>query len=219
MKATDRSALSYAIRRRLIAFEDPPNPAPKDDDKKDDKREDTRTPEEIEAANALELRWKGLKLPDGVEVRDEKITERTIAKARELGLDPDKAQTALNFVAQETADAVHKAVEDHSPGGAEWKKMVEKFEADALKHPELGNGSAEKLQAAVTKARAVLGKYFPKSVTDFLQETGYGSRPDVILGFLNIAKAAGEGNFETPKVPDEKSRAEKFYPEKKKKDE
>lgn len=218
MKRIDRNPIGVLIGRRLIAFSPEGGPAPepkKEEPASEPKKEDTRTPEEIEAANALELRWKGLKLPDGVEVRDEKLPERTVTKARELGLDPDKAQVALNFVAQETADAVHRAIEDHSPGGAEWKKQVEQWEKEALKHAEIGNGSPEKLQAAVTKSRMVLDKFFPKSVKDYLQETGFGSRPDVILGFLNIAKAAGEGTFDAPKVPDTRTRAEKFYPEKK----
>lgn len=205
---------------RSTVFEDPPNPAPapKPEDKKDDPPPE-ETPEQKEAKEkeALELRWKGLKLPDGVTAFDPKLPERTVAKARELGLSPEHAEGVLAFANQEVLEQVDRAVKAHSPGGAEWNKQVEKWEAEALEDLDIGAGNAEKLQAAITKSRAVLDKFFPASVKKFLNDTGYGSRPDVIKGFLAIAKAAGEGAFEvaSPEAKN-KDRAKKFFGEKEK---
>lgn len=208
---------------RNIAFEDPPTPAPapkpapapepKPAPKEGDPAPE-ETPEQKEAKEkeALELRWKGLKLPDGVVAFDPKLPERTVAEARKLGLSPEHAAGVLHFVNQEALEGMDKAVKAHSPGGAEWKKQVDKWEEEALADLDIGAGNVERLQAAVTKSRAVLDKFFPASVKKFLNDTGYGSRPDVIKGMLAIAKAAGEGAFEVaPPDAATKDRAKKFY--------
>lgn len=212
-----RSMLGTMIGRRMIHFEDPPipappAPAPKPEDKKEDPPvEETPEQKEQKEKEALELRWKGLKLPEGQELIDPKLSERTVAEARKRGLSFEQAEGVLVFVNQEAAAIVDAAVKAHSPGGAEWNKQVETWEEEALNDLDIGAGKPERLQAAVTKARAVLDKFFPPSVKKYLHETGFGSRPDIIKGFLNIAKAAGEGTFDVAGPEVTKDRAKKFY--------
>lgn len=164
-----------------------------------------------------------VKLPDGSPL-DVAIVERTTALARELGLGNEAAQTLLDKMAGEETDrlaAQTKAAEADlaawKPGGESWKARDDGWRADALKDPEIG-GSPEKLQASVTLAHrglaALVSPEKAKQVTDFFEETGYGSHPMV----LSILAAAGRKTQEGALVfgagvpPAPKSVAERMYP-------
>jgi hypothetical protein len=130
-----------------------------------------------------------LKLPEK-SLLDATVTERTTAIARTLGLsNDDSAQKVLDFTNQEVASAVEATMKAYQPGGAEWTAQVDQWKKAALADPELGNGKQETLDAAATKAKAVLDRFFPESVKQFLHSTGYGANPDLVKALLGIAKA------------------------------
>jgi hypothetical protein len=154
-----------------------------------------------------------LKLPEK-SLLDATATERTTAIARTLGLsNDDSAQKVLDFTNQEVASAVEATMKAYQPGGAEWTAQVDQWKKAALADPELGNGKQETLDAAATKAKAVLDRFFPESVKQFLHSTGYGANPDLVKALLGIAKAQGEGSFVTgaPGGGTKKSTADVLY--------
>jgi hypothetical protein len=131
-----------------------------------------------------------------------------------LGLsNDDSAQKVLDFTNQEVASAVEATMKAYQPGGAEWTAQVDQWKKAALADPELGNGKQETLDAAATKAKAVLDRFFPESVKQFLHSTGYGANPDLVKALLGIAKAQGEGSFVTgaPGGGTKKSTADVLY--------
>jgi hypothetical protein len=102
-----------------------------------------------------------LKVPEK-SLLDATVTERTTAIARTLGLsNDDAAQKVLDFTHQEVASAVEATMKAYQPGGAEWTAQVDQWKKAALADPELGNGKQETLDAAATKAKAVLDRFFP----------------------------------------------------------
>lgn len=156
-----------------------------------------------------------LKVPEK-SILDATVTERTTAIARTLGLsNDDAAQKVLDFTNQEVATAVEATMKSYQPGGAEWTAQVDQWKKAALADPELGAGKQETLDANATKAKAVLDRFFPESVKQFLHSTGYGAHPDLVKALLKIAKAAGEGSFVTgaPGGGTKKSTADILYGE------
>jgi hypothetical protein len=138
-----------------------------------------------------------LKLPEK-SVLDATVTERTTAIARELGLSTDDgAQKVLDFTNQEVAKALEATVAAHQPGGAEWTKQADAWKAAAFADPDLGDGKQAVFDATVAKAKAVLEKFAPPGMIEFLHNTGYGSNPDVLRFLSKIAKASGDGSLIT----------------------
>lgn len=164
-----------------------------------------------------------LKLPEQTSLGTA-VVERTAAIARELGLSQDNAQKTLEFVNTEVAAQLAAVTEAHQPGGAEWTKNVEGWEAAALADPDLGgSGKPEVLKANAALAQRVLASFFPPTVKEFLVETGFGSNPDVLRGFVKIGRAMSEGSLVTAApaataaaTPEEK--AQRMYPSMAKKD-
>lgn len=164
-----------------------------------------------------------LKLPEQTSL-DTAVVERTAAIARELGLSQDHAQKTLEFVNTEVAAKLAAVTEAHQPGGAEWTKNVEGWEAAALADPDLGgSGKPEVLKANADLAQRVLASFFPPSVKEFLIETGFGSNPDVLRGFVKIGRSMSEGSLviaapaaTSAVTPEEK--AQRMFPTMKKKD-
>jgi hypothetical protein len=149
-----------------------------------------------------------LKLPEKTSL-DAKITERTAATARTLGLSNEAAQKTLDFIAQEAATAAEARVaaasaewsapsEQNPEGGTKWREQEEKWRADSLADKDLGGGKPELLQANVGLVNRVLATYFDKESIDFFTKSGLGSHPALLRGFLKIAKAAGESTLVRP---------------------
>jgi hypothetical protein len=134
-----------------------------------------------------------LKLPADSKA-DPAIVERTAAIARELGLSNEAGQKLLETVHAEVVAREAAIAEAAKPGGTAWKENVDRLAAVALADPEVG-GSPEKLAANVELGKAVLTKFFPAEVKDFLNETGLGSDPRVLRGLVKIAKSMGEGSL------------------------
>lgn len=142
------------------------------------------------------------------------LIDTTAATARSLGLSNENAQKLLDSFATEHQKQLQTALSSHQQGGAEWTKRVETWEAQIEKDPELGG---EKLRANAAMGNRVLKTFFPKTVSDFLIETGYGSHPDVLRALLKIGKAMGEDKLIAPEVPSSSSEPktelkDKLYP-------
>jgi hypothetical protein len=145
-------------------------------------------------------------------VLDKAILTEVETTARQLGLDNAGAQSMLTFLDGKVAAHIEATLANAKPGGAEWTKNVESWEAQALADADLG-GSPDKLKVNAQKAAKVLATYFPPAVHTFLHETGFGSHPEVLRGLLKIAAATAEGDFVKPgDAPTTKpSVAELFY--------
>lgn len=148
-----------------------------------------------------------LKIPDG-SLLDAAHVDKLTAFAKEQKLTNAQAQVILN----RENEAVASYVTAHKPGGEVWNKLVTDWESAALVDKEIG-GSKEVLAANVELGKRVIDRYFPEPIRKFLQESGYGSNPDVLRGFVKLGKAAGEDKIERPNTTptDQKSTAELFY--------
>jgi len=151
-----------------------------------------------------------LKLSDDTKL-DPKLTERTAATARTLGLSNENAQKALEFIAQEVAthsdQRVATALADYSApskenpqGGAKWREQEQQWRDAALKDAELGAGKPEALKANTDLGEKVLAKFGDEKLLDFLHSTGLGSNPDVMKFLVRIGKSMKESEL----IPDSK---------------
>lgn len=149
-----------------------------------------------------------LKLPENSKV-DAKLTERTAATARTLGLSNEAAQKTLDFITQEVATHAEAraaaAIADYSAptkdnpeGGAKWREQEEKWRADSLADKDLGNGKPDQLAASVTMAKRVLATYADKDAIEFFNSSGLGSHPATLRFLVKIGKAAGESTLVKP---------------------
>lgn len=178
--------------------------APTDDKKVEEKPADKKVPDKY-----------NLKLPDKSTLQPN-ILEAVSATARELGLPDDaSAQKVVDFaekILKSHLDAMGEAV---APGGTEWTKNVDGWEADALADKEIG-GSPEALSASAKRAQRVLKTFFGPAVSQMLHNTGFGSHPEVLRAFNKIAKVLGEDKLVVIDAPPEKkskSLEDKFYSE------
>lgn len=140
-----------------------------------------------------------LKLPEKSTL-DPAIVERTAATARALGLSPDAAQKVLELAHQEIASHVDALTKAHQPGGAEWKKIVDAWDAEIKADPRLGATPDERL-ANVQKGQQVISRYYEKHPEDaaafkeFLEDSKLGSHPAFARFSVWLGKAAGEGDI------------------------
>lgn len=128
---------------------------------------------------------------------DSAVLERTVAIARERGLSPEQAQAAVDLVNQEVASTRTSLMESYQPGGAEWTKNAEAWEAETLADPALGK-TPEERKAAVAVGASVLKRYaeaepeHAKGFTEFFETSALGNHPAVAKFFHWLGKAAGE---------------------------
>lgn len=157
-----------------------------------------------------------LKLPEQSANLDAKLVERTGAIARDLGLSQDAAQKMLDAVVKEVGSHHQAALEAYKPGGKEWTKQVDGWEAVALADTEIG-GTADALKTSGELGKRVLATFGSESLYKFLHETGFGSHPDVIRFLRRVGKAMDEGSLVTAGAQDEgaPSLADKLYGKKK----
>ncbi len=150
-----------------------------------------------------------IKLPDGA-LLDPSHVEKVSAYAKEHKLSNEDAQRVLerdNAVLMDFFEA-------QKHGGPEWTKRVDEWEKLALADKEIG-GTPENLKASAELGKRVISKYFPESIIGWLNETGYGSHPDILKGFAKLGKMMTDDQLVQPgHVPAaQKSREEKFYGE------
>ncbi len=137
-----------------------------------------------------------LTLPENA-VIDDKTLERAATTARELGLSNESAQKMVNFLNEQNAARDASILESNRPGGAEWTARTTEWAQQALKDEVVG-GSPAKLQESVTLAKRALTEFFPPEVSEFLEETGFGSNPALLRGLAKIGKTMSEGDIHQP---------------------
>lgn len=155
-----------------------------------------------------------LKLADGSTLPPT-LVEKTAATARSLGLSNAKAQALLDATAAEVTAHAEAVLASYKPGGTEYTKQEQAWAAQALADTEIG-GSKEKLDENVAQAAKVIATFFPESIYKFLNDTGFGSHPDVIRGFAKLGRAMSEGKIVEgaqlgTHTKEEKTAAEKIY--------
>jgi hypothetical protein len=150
-----------------------------------------------------------LKLPDGSTLAADQV-EKIASFAKERGLSNDQAQALV----QREHEAKVSFDEANKPGGADWTKRVSDWEKTALADKEIG-GSEEALKANVEHGRRVLQKYFPESISKFLNESGFGSHPDIIRGFSKLGKMMADDRLVIPgaSAGNKQPLENVFYPE------
>lgn len=165
-------------------------------------------------------KYEGLKLPEKTKA-DPALIERTAATARTLGLSQENAQKTLDFIAQEVnshAEARVKEITDaYAPGGSGWKEVVEKWNADALADPNVGNGKPELLAQKKALAEKVAARFGDQAFVDLLKNDPMGSHPAVVRFLSSIGAAMGEKGLVIPPTgsePATKKTSELFYPPK-----
>lgn len=159
-----------------------------------------------------------LKTPDG-SLLDPKHIEALQSYAKEKGLSNDEAQALLERESGAVAAFARGQQEAHKRGGTEWTKRVDGYEAALKADKELGG---EAFAANAEIAKRAIDRFAPE-LKPILDETGFGSHPDLFRAFHRIGKAMEEDKLVNPgsKAPgqgDKKSTAEKFYGGKKEKD-
>ena len=125
-----------------------------------------------------------LKVPATGAFLDPAFVERTAAHARALGLSNEGGQRYLDSLVAE--------IVAFQPGGAEWTRQNVANKAAALAHPDLGNGSEQKLAEVTTLAQQALTKWFPEIPDAFLKATGLASKPELLIGLARLARAGSE---------------------------
>lgn len=147
-----------------------------------------------------------IKLPDGA-LLDPAHVEKVSAYAKEHKLSNDEAQRVLerdNAVLAEYFDANKK-------DGPEWTRRVNEWEGLALADKEIG-GTPENLKASAELGKRVINKFFPESIVGWLNETGYGSHPDILKGFVKLGKMMADDQLVQPgNVPGNKKSVEDLF--------
>jgi hypothetical protein len=178
----------------------------------------------VEAAKPKAPEKYDLKLPEKASI-DAKLTERTAATARTLGLSNEAAQKTLDFITQEAAAHAEARVaaalaefsapsQDNPDGGPKWREQEEKWRADSLADKDLGAGNPAQLDANVKLANRVLATYADKEAIDFFNKSGLGSHPATLRFLVKLGKAAGESVLVRPdgeKPADAKRPADRIY--------
>lgn len=118
------------------------------------------------------------------------------AKALKVMTDAD-AQSLVGLAHAEAAEVIKTYAEARAPGGAVHKELVKQYEAEALKHPALGNGDPQALERKALQAGLVLNKYAPE-LAPLLKETGFAARAEVLVFLNRIHDAMSEKSLALP---------------------
>lgn len=155
-----------------------------------------------------------LTVPEGSPL-DPAVLTRITDLAQKAGVtDEQAAQDIVALLHGEVTASIESLRTAFAKDGAEWTKMVQSHEAEALKDPLLGANDPAKLSVAVTEAKTVLGKFAPEGFSAFLDESGLGSHP----AFLKFARAVYAGMKEdrhvngAPPPPKPKTAAQRMFP-------
>lgn len=182
-----------------------------------------------EAARLAELntvpKTYDLKVPDTF-TGDATLVERTAARARTLGLNNARAQGLLDATVEEVttreaalaakqAEGQQHLVTEWSPGGTKFVERQTQWEKAVQADPELG-ATPEVLKATMAVSLQAIGRFGTPALTQLLEDTGFGSHPEVVRVFAKIGRAMAEGenlhgNNGRPNTG-EKTAHQKMYP-------
>jgi hypothetical protein len=147
-----------------------------------------------------ELKW-----PDGVQA-DQAHADGLVSFSKELKLSPEQAQALLNRDMSFRQKAVEMADETRN-------KNLDTWEAQVKSDKELGGSN---LDTTLSNYRQGV-KTFDKSgfLTKLLEESGYGSHPEMVRIFSTIGKMVSSDSLVIPGKPggeNRKSAEELLYP-------
>lgn len=165
-----------------VAAGDKGKEAPALEPTKDSKTE----PEPKEKKEAVKY---DLKIPKGSRLSESAVEDVT-SFAKERGLTNDQAQAILD----RQSNALEVTDKANRPGGAEWKKRVDTWESAIAADPEIGG---EKMKENAELASRVVKRYGSESLQRDLQETGFGSHPELVRLLTKIGRAMGESKLVT----------------------
>lgn len=145
-----------------------------------------------------------LKLPDGAKL-DAKHPEAIAAFAKANGLSQKAAQALLERDANYSKAQVEKI-------DADYKTFMADLAKQAKADPEIGGANFD---ANVNKSARVIARFDTNGqVQKVLDESGYGSHPEIIRFFTKVFAAMKEDDLVIPSAQPgpKKSMEEKFYP-------
>lgn len=129
-----------------------------------------------------------LTLPDGSPLAPTVLEQVTpIAKALKAASDAD-AQAIVGLLDSASREVIQTYEAARAPGGALHAELVKQVAADALAHPDLGNGDPAKFERAQLHAGLVLNQYGQTGLAEAVKARGYLTVPEML--FLNAVHAA-----------------------------
>lgn len=154
-----------------------------------------------------------ISLPEGSSL-DPVHVDEIAALATELGLSGEQAQAWLNRESEIVADMLENAqtiINEQSQAVMEEasKQWLEQVKND----PEIGG---DKLNETAELTKRFVEAYFPETLRNWLDETGFGNHPDAVRGFYKAAKdlGFGEDKFDSGNASGQRQKktdAELFY--------
>jgi len=166
------SAKTEEERRSKLSPED----LKKEDDAKVALEADTKVPEI----------YADFKIPDGMEVDKELLTE-TLPMFKELGLSQGKAQKIIDLYSAKIAPAFIKRQADA------WNAQKEGWKADVQKDTEIGG---DKFEASVKEAQRVLNTLGTPELKKVFDDYGLGNHPEFVRVFARMAQHLKEDTLE-----------------------
>ena len=146
-------------------------------------------------------KYEDFQVPEGVAL-DEGIMNDFVARAKELNLSQEKAQEMVDLGVKVLDNAMEAQREQYAQLRQQW---VEELKTDQ----EFGGSNFDK---TVEQAQQALRKFGDESLTELLEETGYGDNPALIKFLARITKATSEDNSASGDPPAvKKSREEILY--------
>jgi len=128
-----------------------------------------------------------LKLPEGSHL-DASAVERVTAKAKELKLTPEQAQSELN----RESELLKTYVEGQQ---AQLAKTVDTWVEEAKKDPEIGGDGFVK---SAEIAKRVVNRFGTEEFKKALNDTGLGNHPELIRVLTRIGRAMTEDQLILP---------------------
>lgn len=135
-----------------------------------------------------------LVLPKDSPLDPAKSVDRAFAWAEQHKVAPEVAKTVLELAHTEAADVLVQYEAARAPGGVIHAATVERYAADALAHPQLGNGDPVRFQQVQQQVGLVLGKYGTEGLAEDIKARGYMT-PNEMLFLAKIYKAQGESHW------------------------
>jgi hypothetical protein len=145
-----------------------------------------------------------LKAPENLLLDAKAYMEKTATIAREQGLSQQQAQAML----EHGNTAVSGFVEEQKNL---LRKQVEGWEAEVKADKEFGG---ENLKESMTHAQRFASKYGTPELVKALEQTGFGSFPELFKAFVRAGKAMSNDNFirsTMPPAEPKKTAAEILY--------
>jgi hypothetical protein len=135
------------------------------------------TSKATESAAGAPEKYENFKLPDGVTIDPDMLTEFT-ALAKEAKLDQKNAQRTLDLGTKAMQKFGEKQVQLFNDTKAAWL-------AEAKADKEFGG---DKLAENLAVAKVAMEKFATPKLREFLDQTGLGNHPDMVRAWVNIGK-------------------------------